>query len=465
MRGNTRPGSGWTPWVYAIVAAPLVLLLVEVLRGAVHEVSLVREQTLRAELGQLQSRALQRAKGMEVLVEAHGAAAQPWSENRGEGWFVRYWSEMTPTEHGLYCAIVDESGQIVAHTDSTKIGRRLESNWYEEKVSDGGPDVVWSEQSALGGERQAAFDVTVPIRANGIAIGGYHEAVDAEWLESKISDQQRNTMMHWLWVVALVGAVDAAAVAALASLARGQGRVWRALRGQTRQRSRELSQIGSGLAHEIRNPLHALRINLHTLRRSFASAHPLPEDQLIATIEESGSAIDRLDELTRDLVQFTDRAAGKASDIDLSHEVQATLNLLAETLQHERIEVSSRFASGSSMIAIDAVRLRQLLLNVLTMAQHRAGKSGKIDVQVERRDGGVEVAVGDSGPKLAEEQRAKIFEPFQAPAETGSGLGLALVQVYVEEAGGRASWENGAANGRCRLWFPLAPTALKGGPV
>src|SRR5438132_1629837 len=147
--------------------------------------------------------------------------------------------------------------------------------------------------------------------------------------ESKIANQQRSTVMHWLWVIALVGSVDAAAVGALASLARGQGRVWRALRGQTRQRSRELSQIGSGLAHEIRNPLHALRINLHTLRRSLGSRTPLPEDQLIATIEESASSIDRLDELMRDLVQFTDRAAGNALDVDLAHEVLATLSLPA----------------------------------------------------------------------------------------------------------------------------------------
>src|SRR4029078_6487680 len=151
MRANTKPGREWPPLAYAIVPAPLVLLLVEVLRGAVHEVSVVREQTLRSELGQLQSRALQRAKGMEVLIEAHDATANPWSENRGEGWFMRYWSEIRPTEHGLYCAIVDESGQIVAHNNSSTIGRRLESNWYEERVSESSPDVVWTGKSALGG--------------------------------------------------------------------------------------------------------------------------------------------------------------------------------------------------------------------------------------------------------------------------------------------------------------------------
>jgi len=462
MPARSRSWSEWTPWAYAIIAAPLVLLLVEVLRGAVHDFSLVRTQMLHAELTQLQSRALQRAKGLEVLIKSHDATTLSWAQTRGESWFTGYWSDLRPAEHGLYSAVVDDGGQIVAHSDSSKVGQRLGSSWYEQKVSDGGPDVVWTQRSPLDGDRQA-YDVTVPLQTKEGAIGEYHEGLDGGWLEAKIADRQRGTALHWLWVIALVGSVDAAAVAALVSVASGQGRMWRILRGQTRQRSRELSQIGAGLAHEIRNPLHALRINLHTLRRSFSSRNPLPEDQLVATIEESEDAIDRLDELMRDLVQFTDRVAGKAAEVDLAHEVRATLSLLAETLQHERIDVSSRLPSEPSPIAIDPVRLRQLLLNVLTMAQHRAGKSGKIDVQVDRLNGGVELAVGDSGPALAEEQRNRIFEPFQAPAETGSGLGLALVQVYVEEAGGRATWDNGAAAGRCRLWFPLAPSAPKGG--
>jgi signal transduction histidine kinase len=439
-----------------------VLLLIEVLRGAVNEVSMVRTQTLDAELQQLQSRALQRAKGLEVLVESHDAAGSPWTRNRDESWFTAYWSDQRPGEHDLYSAVVDEAGQIVAHTESSRVGRRLGSSWYEEKISEVGPDVVSTQRSVLGGDRKA-YDVTVPLQVKETPIGEYHEGLDPRWLEARIAGRQRRAATHWLWVIALVGSVDAVAVWALVALARGQSRGWRALRGQTRQRSRELSQIGSGLAHEIRNPLHALRINLHTLLRSFSSRNPLPEDQLIATIVESESAIDRLDQLMRDLVQFTDRSAGKASDVDLAHEVRATLGLLGDTLQHERIEVSSRFPSEPSPIAIDPVRLRQLVLNVLTMAQHRAGKSGKIDVLVDRVNGGVELAVGDSGPTLPDDQRSRIFEPFQAPAETGSGLGLALVQVYVEEAGGRAIWDNGAAAGRCRLWFPLAPSAPKGG--
>jgi signal transduction histidine kinase len=224
-----------------------------------------------------------------------------------------------------------------------------------------------------------------------------------------------------------------------------------------------MAQLGSGLAHEIRNPLHALRINLHTLRRAFGGRSSLPEDQLVATIEESDAAIDRLDGLMRDLLQFADPSAGEIAEIDVVQEVQATLGLLAEDLRRDQIQVRTHFPHETAPVAIDPVRLRQSLLNLLTFAQHRAGKSGAISVVVKRADGEVEITVGDSGPALPEDQRNRVFEPFQAPAETGSGLGLALVQVYVEEAGGRAKWDDDAtANSRCRLWFPLALSRPKG---
>jgi two-component system sensor histidine kinase KdpD len=142
----------------------------------------------------------------------------------------------------------------------------------------------------------------------------------------------------------------------------------------------------------------------------------------------------------------------------------AALNLLAEDFRRDSIQVANDLPDIPAAVAIDPIRLRQLLHNVLTFAQHRAGKNGSIDVRVARLRGGVEIAVGDSGPLQPEEKRARIFEPFQAPAETGSGLGLALVQLYAEEAGGQASWDGGSASSRCRVWLPLAVPAEKGGP-
>src|SRR5262249_47486046 len=154
---------------------------------------------------------------------------------------------------------------------------------------------------------------------------------------------------------------------------------------------------------EIRNPLHALRINLHTLKRSLGARSPLPQEQIVTTIEESDAAIDRLDALMRDLLQFCDRTTGQIADVDIVHEVRATLNLLAEGLRKDRIEVRSKFPSEPALVAIDSHRLRELLLNMVTFAQNRAGKSGTIDVDVALAAGGIEIAIGDSGPVLPAE--------------------------------------------------------------
>jgi signal transduction histidine kinase len=236
--------------------------------------------------------------------------------------------------------------------------------------------------------------------------------------------------------------------------------VWYGTRDEVRMKDswkQILAKLGSGLAHEIRNPLHALRINLHVLRRSFGGHSTLSEEQLVATIRESNAAIDRLDLLMRDLLQLSDPSVGNASEVNLVHEVQSALELLDEELKRERISVRSNPKTDSISIKMDPARLRHSLLSLLTFAQQRAGNGGSIEVSIVRRDHGVEINIADSGPALTSDQSEHLFEPFQAPMEWGTGLGLALAQMNLESAGGRATWDSTAAgSGCCRVWFPIA---------
>src|SRR4051812_15788913 len=363
MRASKGIPSAWTPWAYVLICAPLVLLLIEFLRGAVHETQHVGADTLRTEMRQLQSHALQRATALSTLMESHTSQDEPWKTLRDRSWFKDYWSGLKlESPHQLYAAIVDDAGTIVMHTDPQRIGRRLERGWYERQLSDVGPNVVEIQKSTLSIDRPA-FDVTAPLEVAGQWLGDYHEGLDGQWLEARVAQLRRGMMGHWLWILLVVMAVDAAAVGGLLFLARTQRRLWQALRGGTRQRARELAQLGSGLAHEIRNPLHALRINLHTLKRGFGGRSSLPEDQLVATIEESNAAIDRLDALMRDLLQFSDPSAGQIAEVDVVHEVQTTLGLLAEDFRREQIEVRTRLCPQGTPVVIDALRLRQSMLN------------------------------------------------------------------------------------------------------
>jgi signal transduction histidine kinase len=221
-----------------------------------------------------------------------------------------------------------------------------------------------------------------------------------------------------------------------------------------------LSQLGGGLSHEVRNPLHVLRINLHTLRRALGGKGSLQESHIRDTLVESDAAISRLDALMRDLLQFTDpAAASEPTELNVCREIQLIAELLQADLTRRQIELCTALPANPALVAIDPVRLRQMLLNVLTFAQHRSGQPGRIAVEVAVADGNVQILVTDSGQPLQPEQAAHVFEPFQAPVETGSGLGLALVQTYAEASGGRVALEQpGPTGNRLRISLPLAAT-------
>jgi signal transduction histidine kinase len=458
-----RQAARSTSWAYVLVCAPLVLLLVACLRGAVAEIGTIRTMTLREETQRVRAQALSRAEGMRLLMEEHQAGDEDWSHIRDEPWFRGYWSSFDLAAlHQPYAAIVDDAGLIVMHTNPERQGKRLERRWYDRRVSEAGPDVVWIERGALSGDH-TVFDVTAPMNVAGSWVGDYHEGIDAARVEAIAAASQRTSLFRWAGVLAIVSAVNAGAIWGLTHLASRQRSLRQSLRTTLQHRARELAQLGAGLAHEIRNPLHALRINLHTLRRAIGGRSPLPEDQIVATIQESDASIDRLDSLMRDLLLFADPSHGQVAQVDVPGEVRSSLSLLAEDFRRQQIELRAQIPDAQATVAIDPARLRQVLLNVLTFAQHRAGKSGTIHLEVAEGDGGVEIAVGDGGPSLSDEARGRLFEPFQAPGETGTGLGLALVQAYVEEAGGRVRWQRETPHGdRCRLWLPLASPETNG---
>jgi two-component system OmpR family sensor kinase len=247
------------------------------------------------------------------------------------------------------------------------------------------------------------------------------------------------------------------AVYALLALAGHRHEMLRRLREGTRAQARRLAEIGGGLAHEMRNPLHALRINLHTLKRAFGQSNQLSREQIAATVSESDSVIDRLDVLLTDLVQFTSPHQGERTRLDLASEVQATINLLGEDLRRSQVEVRTHLPQDAVQVSAEPASFRQILLNLLTFAQHSAGKGGVVEVGVRSDNGHAEITVANSGPTLSDEQRARLFDPFQAPVETGSGLGLALVQSILSNLGGTASGQRRAEGGTVlRIRLPLA---------
>jgi signal transduction histidine kinase len=445
---------GWKAILYIAVCMPMVLLLLYCVWDAYCDVQMIHKVKLRTEISRLRSQAVRRAGQLELVMSLQQVGSD-WNALRQNEWLHGEWTKLgSPSGRELYAAVVDPMGTVVLHSDPTLIGRQLGRGWYENTVPEAGDDVVRTENGALA-DQAAAFDVRVPLMVSGREVGEYHEGLDAAWFDREVDGLQRDALRNWLWAMLLAVAVDVVAGVALYRIATGQKRLIDVAQQSERERATQLACIASGLAHEIRNPLHALRLNLHALGKAVAGKTQLSQDDLLATIRESDSEINELEGLLRDLIRFASPDSSKKVEINVVSEVQATLNLMHEDMQHKDIEVRSHWAEKPVIVWFDPARLRQMLVNLLTFAQNNAGSKGRIEVQVNRRGKLAEVVVSDSGPALSQSQVQRVFEPFQAPRDTGSGLGLALVQTFAAEAGGSASCEVDASRGnRFRVLLP-----------
>lgn len=466
MRDSAKvlsPGK-WSHWAVAALCAPLLLLVLSCGVGIYGDLRQVREGVVQAEVHRLRSAAIYRAARLETLLETDGEAIS-WPTLRKKQWLLSYWSQISLLPEEVYAAVVDASGTIVMHTDPERIGQRLTGGWYSRRLPEVGEDVVQLHNSALGGDT-IALNVAIPLTVAGQRVGDFHEGLAAAYLDAKTARAQRARLLTWLGFATVVALTSLLAVAALAYLNRVRAVLASGL-AQARQRhERQLAQIGSGLAHEVRNPLHALRINLHLLRRELAP-QALTDDALVAgTIQDCDVAIDRLGGLMTDLLRFADPHLGQPAEIDLGYEVQATLHLVAEDFRREQIELHTELTEQPAIVSMEPARLRQLVLNLLTFAQHKAGRNGRVDVKVSRNGTMTELIIADSGQTLTDMQRATIFEPFQAPKETGSGLGLALVQAFVNEVGGTVHCDKRSPTGNCFcVRLPMVSAASSGGKL
>jgi signal transduction histidine kinase len=444
---------------YVLIAFPLVLLVVNCLRGAYCDVQMIRTAALKSEMGRLESQAQFQVSRLEALLEFNGAADEPWESLREQPWMRAFWSNLqTQDSQRLYIAITNPTGRIELHTNREAEGQTLSHNWYDHSVPEVGANVVHARSSPLA-VGEPSYSLHVPIKIGERWIGDYYVGLSADWLQENVASLERKVLVGWAWMLALALVANVGAVYGLLHLAGHRQDLAQRLQSATRGRARELAQLGGGLAHEMRNPLHALRMNLHTLKRAVGQSTPLSREQIADTISESDAVIDRLDVLLRDLVQLTAPSQGERANLNVATEMQATLNLLTEDFRRDQIDVHADLPAELVQISAEPAVFRQVLLNLLTFAQHAAGKQGVVEVQVAAHNGHADITVANSGFTLTDEQHAKLFDPFQTPVDSGSGLGLALVQSQVSSLGGTACGQRRAAGGTAlRIRLPLATT-------
>lgn len=222
-----------------------------------------------------------------------------------------------------------------------------------------------------------------------------------------------------------------------------------------------IGRLAAGLAHEIRNPLSALRGFAQFFKKKLEGRQP--EEQYAATMV---SEADRLDKVISDLMFLSRPRAPEKADVDAAALAGDLRALLRFDLEHQGAELVLDADPGTpAVVHADPDMLKQALLNLLlnslaAVGTNPPGEPRRIVLTVTQHDGRACVAVRDTGPGMTEQERAHALEPFFTSKKEGTGLGLAIVHRIVRNHGGRVDIEarrDGPDHGtEVRLCFPPA---------
>ena len=230
----------------------------------------------------------------------------------------------------------------------------------------------------------------------------------------------------------------------------------------SRQRTRaELEQQGllaervltaAVLAHEIRNPLAALRFQLASLRRNADN----PE-RVTLTAGTIDGELSRIQQLVQDYLAHEKAQGMLVQPVALAEAVSTLKTIMEELLRSSATRLIVHEGAGHVMVACDPHALRQVLMNLVLNAQQAMGSGGLITITIGREGDYGTVVVSDTGPGIPPELRERLFKPFNTSKKGGSGIGLALVKRFADNFGGTLSVESEEGRGATfRLRLPLA---------
>jgi two-component system NtrC family sensor kinase len=230
-----------------------------------------------------------------------------------------------------------------------------------------------------------------------------------------------------------------------------------------REKLATVGEIASGVAHEVNNPLAAIRMEAELLGRS--TQDPDASAAASTIVRE----VDRAARIVRSLLRLARRADTTPTRIQVNELVRDVAEIRQRVLRADNIEVRTKMDQGAEAVLGLGQELQQVVINLVTNAEHsvRGRPSAVIQLTTEARNDWVRLIVEDSGPGVPGDIRSRVFDPFfttKSPDE-GSGLGLSICQRVVAEVGGKIWLEDSEELGGARFVVELPAAPLRGDVV
>jgi len=198
------------------------------------------------------------------------------------------------------------------------------------------------------------------------------------------------------------------------------------------ERLASLGRLSAGIAHEVRNPLTGISLLLDDLHDRMLEH---PDDQ--GLIQRALMEIERLEGLVNELLNFASLPDTRLAPGDVAVVLRDTLFLVNKQFEKQKVVLRQDVPEHLPLPRMDADRLKQAVLNLLTNALDAMPDGGELIVAAQRSDKGVRLIVSDTGSGIPSDRISLIFEPFYTTKGEGTGLGLSITHTIITSHGGQ----------------------------
>ncbi|EDY85051.1 ATPase, histidine kinase-, DNA gyrase B-, and HSP90-like domain protein [Verrucomicrobiia bacterium DG1235] len=228
------------------------------------------------------------------------------------------------------------------------------------------------------------------------------------------------------------------------------------LQMQAQEKLMSLALLASGVAHEIRSPLAAMKARLYTLKTEMAQNESAIEDHQAISVE-----IGRIEKIVNSFLQLARPADPEIEIVNTRTLVTTLVNERAKEYQTKGILIKCGKLVDQPVWA-DPDQLRQILSNLFQNAKDAISERGEITISSKtttiNATPAVRIDVFDTGKGIPFNQQTRLFDPFYTTKKSGTGLGLPLSQILIGKQGGRIAFRSQEGEGSCfSITIPTAP--------
>jgi PAS domain S-box-containing protein len=200
-----------------------------------------------------------------------------------------------------------------------------------------------------------------------------------------------------------------------------------------------LGEMSAGIAHELNQPLNAIKMGSEFLKMMMEQGKNIPENDLLQVVEEVGNQVDRAAEIIVHLKEYGRKYDFTREKVNINEAIRCIFKIVCKQLNLQNIEVSLDLDDTIPPILAHNNRLQQVIFNLVTNARDAINQKhdaevvsgiGTIRIRSFWHEDRVAISVSDTGIGIPESQKDKVFETFFTTKEIGEGMGLGLSISY-----------------------------------